>query len=116
MAGNGVGVIVLPKDVQDEPYAEPKVQHGYTRSGVGYTRPRIVPQPADLARAAEVLNAGEKVPILIGVGARAGADEVVRIADLLGAGIAKALLGKDVLSDELPFVTGAIGLLGTRPS
>ncbi len=116
MAGNGVGVIVLPKDVQDEPYEEPKVQHGYTRSGVGYTRPRIVPQPADLARAAEVLNAGEKVAILIGAGARAGADEVVRIADLLGAGIAKALLGKDVLSDELPFVTGAIGLLGTRPS
>ena len=116
VAGNGVGVVVLPKDVQDEPYEEPKVQHGFTRSGVGYSRPRIVPQPLDLARAAEVLNAGEKVAILIGAGARDGADEVVRIADLLGAGIAKALLGKDVLPDGLPFVTGAIGLLGTKPS
>ncbi len=116
VAGNGVGVIVLPKDVQDEPYEEPRVQHGFTRSGVGYTRPRIVPQPRDLARAAEVLNAGDKVAILIGAGAREGADEVVQIAELLGAGIAKALLGKDVLPDDLPFVTGAIGLLGTKPS
>ncbi len=116
VAGNGVGVIVLPKDVQDEPYEEPRVQHGFTRSGVGYSRPRIVPQPRDLARAAEVLNAGDKVAILIGAGAREGADEVVRIAELLGAGVAKALLGKDVLPDDLPFVTGAIGLLGTKPS
>ncbi|WP_443583546.1 thiamine pyrophosphate-requiring protein [Sphingomonas sp. CLY1604] len=116
VAGNGVGVIVLPKDVQDEPYEEPKVAHGFTRSGVGYSRPRMVPQPADLARAAEVLNAGSKVAILIGAGAREGADAVVRIAELLGAGVAKALLGKDVLPDDLPFVTGAIGLLGTKPS
>ena len=116
IAGNGVGVIVLPKDVQDEPYEEPKVAHGFTRSGVGYSRPRMVPQPADLARAAEVLNAGSKVAILIGAGAREGADEIVRIAELLGAGVAKALLGKDVLPDDLPFVTGAIGLLGTKPS
>lgn len=116
IAGNSVGMIVLPKDVQDEPYEEPAVQHGFTRSGVGYSRPRIVPQPRDLAHAAEVLNAGRKVAILIGAGARDGADEVVRIADLLGAGVAKALLGKDVLPDDLPFVTGAIGLLGTKPS
>ncbi|MEA1083627.1 thiamine pyrophosphate-requiring protein [Sphingomonas sp. CD22] len=116
VAGNGVGVIVLPKDVQDEPYEDPKVQHGFTRSGVGYSRPLVVPQPRDLARAADVLNAGEKVAILIGAGARDGAEAVVRVADLLGAGVAKALLGKDVLSDELPFVTGAIGLLGTKPS
>ena len=116
LAGNGVGVVVLPKDVQDEPYEEPGVRHGFTRSGVGYSRPLIVPQPAELASAAEVLNAGDKVAILIGAGAREGADEVVRIADLLGAGVAKALLGKDVLPDDLPFVTGAIGLLGTKPS
>ncbi|EZP51041.1 thiamine pyrophosphate-requiring protein [Sphingomonas sp. RIT328] len=116
VANNGVGVIVLPKDVQDEPYQAPKVSHGFTRSGVGYSRPLVVPQPRDLARAAELLNAGEKVAILIGAGARDGAEAVVRVADLLGAGVAKALLGKDVLSDELPFVTGAIGLLGTKPS
>ncbi len=54
--------------------------------------------------------------MLVGQGARGAAAEVEQVADLLGAGVAKALLGKDVLSDELPFVTGSIGLLGTRPS
>ncbi|MBI0475803.1 thiamine pyrophosphate-requiring protein [Sphingomonas sp. MA1305] len=116
VARNGVGVVVLPKDVQDQPYSEPEVAHGFTRSGPGYVRPRIVPQDMELRRAADLLNAGKKVAILIGAGARDAADEVVRIADLLGAGVAKALLGKDVLPDELPFVTGAIGLLGTKPS
>src|SRR5207248_4519686 len=71
---------------------------------------------ADLQRAADVLNAGSKVAMLIGQGARGAADEVIEVAEILGAGVAKALLGKDVLSDELPFVTGSIGLLGTRPS
>ncbi len=116
LARNGVGVVVLPKDVQDEPYSDPKVAHGFTRSGPGYVRPRIVPQPSELRRAADILNAGKRVAVLIGAGARDAADEVERIAGLLGAGVAKALLGKDVLSDELPFVTGAIGLLGTKPS
>ena len=69
-----------------------------------------------IARAAEVLNAGEKVAILVGQGARGAADEVRQVADLPGAGVAKALLGKDVLPDDLPYVTGSIGLLGTRPS
>ena len=58
----------------------------------------------------------EKVAILVGQGARGARDEVLEVADLLGAGVAKALLGKDVLADDLPFVTGSIGLLGTRPS
>jgi len=115
-ARNAVTAIVLPKDVQDEPWEEPKVAHGFTRSGPGYARPRTVPHDAELQKAAEVLNAGEKVAILIGAGAREGADAVVEVADLLGGGIAKALLGKDVLPDDLPFVTGAIGLLGTKPS
>ncbi|GGB19632.1 thiamine pyrophosphate-requiring protein [Sphingomonas metalli] len=115
-AQNGVTVLVLPKDVQDMAWEEPKRAHGFTRSGPGYTRPRIVPHDADLARAAEVLNAGRKVAIVIGAGARDAADEVVAVADRLGAGVAKALLGKDVLPDDLPFVTGAIGLLGTKPS
>ncbi|EQB08691.1 thiamine pyrophosphate-requiring protein [Novosphingobium lindaniclasticum] len=115
-AARDVTAIVLPKDVQDQPYEEPAQQHGFTRSGTGYSRPTIVPQPEDLGRAADLLNAGTKVAILIGAGARSAASEVVEIADLLGAGIAKALLGKDVLPDDIPFVTGAIGLLGTRPS
>jgi pyruvate dehydrogenase (quinone) len=75
-----------------------------------------VPGDADLRRAAAVLNAGRKVAILVGQGARHAAREVVEVADRLGAGVAKALLGKDVLADDLPFVTGSIGLLGTRPS
>jgi len=116
IAGNDVSVIVLPKDVQDQPYEEPAQQHGFTRSGPGYSRPSIIPKSADLQRAAEVLNAGNKVAILIGAGARGASDQVMKIAELLGAGVAKALLGKDVLPDDLPFVTGAIGLLGTKPS
>lgn len=115
-ARNGVTVLVLPKDVQDMPWEEPERAHGFTRSGPGYAKPRVVPHHADLARAAEVLNAGRKVAIVIGAGARDAADEVVAVAEQLGAGVAKALLGKDVLPDDLPFVTGAIGLLGTKPS
>jgi pyruvate dehydrogenase (quinone) len=115
-ARNTVTAIVLPKDVQDKSWEEPEVAHGFTRSGTGYARPKTVPYDADLQRAAEVLNAGDKVAILIGAGARDAAAEVVEVADLLGAGVAKALLGKDVLPDDLPFVTGAIGLLGTKPS
>jgi pyruvate dehydrogenase (quinone) len=115
-ASNGPTVLVLPKDIQDEDYEEPAVAHGFTRSGIGYSKPKIVPEQADLAKAAEVLNAGSKVAILIGAGARGTAPHLTEIATRMGAGVAKALLGKDVLSDDLPFVTGAIGLLGTEPS
>jgi len=116
VAGNGVAIVILPKDVQDEPWKGPEAVHGFTRSGMGYARPRIVPFAKDLEQAAEVLNAGSRVAILIGAGARGAAPEVVEVAQALGAGVAKALLGKDVLSDELPYVTGTIGLLGTKPS
>ena len=116
IARRGPSVVILPKDVQEEPFEAPKRAHGFTRSGPGYSRPVIVPAEADLRRAAEVLNAGEKVAILVGAGAAHAVDEVVAIAQQLGAGVAKALLGKSVLSDDLPFVTGAIGLLGTKPS
>ncbi|WP_296612222.1 thiamine pyrophosphate-requiring protein [Sphingomonas sp.] len=116
IAESGVGVIILPKDIQDSPWEEPRQAHGFTRSGPGYSKPITIPYPADLQRAADVLNAGSKVAILIGAGARGAADDVKRAAELLGAGVAKALLGKDVLPDDLPYVTGAIGLLGTTPS
>jgi pyruvate dehydrogenase (quinone) len=85
-------------------------------TGIGYDAPRIVPQKGDLERAARVLNAGKKVAILVGAGALKAGDEVVEVAEKLGAGVAKALLGKAALPDDLPFVTGSIGLLGTRPS
>lgn len=82
----------------------------------GYSAPRVIPADADLRRAADILNAGMKVAILVGAGALKATDEVLEAADLLGAGIAKALLGKAAVPDDLPYVTGSIGLLGTRPS
>jgi pyruvate dehydrogenase (quinone) len=109
-------VIIIPKDVQEQAFEKPKRAHGFTRSGPGYSRPIVVPTEADLRRAADVLNAGDKVAMLVGAGAADAAGEVVEVAERLGAGVAKALLGKSVLPDDLPFVTGSIGLLGTRPS
>ncbi|OZI61788.1 thiamine pyrophosphate-requiring protein [Bordetella genomosp. 11] len=111
-----VTAIVLPNDLQDLPYEAPGRKHGTVHSGVGYSAPRVVPQQEDLRRAAEVLNAGKKVAILVGAGALHATDEVIAIADKLGAGVAKALLGKAALPDDLPWVTGSIGLLGTEPS
>ncbi len=116
VARRGPSAIILPKDVQEQKFAEPARAHGFTRSGPGYSRPALVPSDADLREAARVLNAGSKVAILIGAGALGAADEVIAIAETLGAGIAKALLGKSALPDDLPFVTGCIGLLGTKPS
>jgi len=111
-----VPAIILPNDLQEAEYSEPPRAHGTLHSGIGYTRPKMVPYEADLQRAAEVLNAGEKVAILVGAGALDATDEVVAVAERLGAGVAKALLGKAALPDDLPWVTGAIGLLGTEPS
>ena len=110
--------IIVPNDVQELPYEEPSHAHGtvHTSIGGGWLPPRIVPREDDLRRSAEILNAGKRVAILVGAGARGAAQEIAQVADLLGAGCAKALLGKDVLPDELPWVTGAIGLLGTKPS
>ena len=116
IARRGPSVIILPKDLREEPFEAPKRAHGFTRSGPGYSRPVIIPAEADLRKAAEVLNAGEKVAILVGAGAKGAADELIAVAEKLGAGVAKALLGKSVLPDDLPFVTGSIGLLGTKPS
>jgi pyruvate dehydrogenase (quinone) len=116
IARRGPSAIVMPKDVQEEKFVEPARAHGFTRSGPGYSRPALVPPEADLRKAADVLNAGKKVAILIGAGAADAAEEVIAVAETLGAGVAKALLGKSVLPDDLPFVTGCIGLLGTKPS
>lgn len=108
--------IILPSDLQESPYSEPSRTHGTLHSGIGYSRPKVVPYKSDLQRAAEVLNAGRKVAILVGAGALQASDEVIQVAEVLGAGVAKALLGKAALPDDLPWVTGAIGLLGTEPS
>jgi pyruvate dehydrogenase (quinone) len=109
--------IIIPSDLQTEKYSPPA--HAFKQvpsSGPGLKPPMLLPPQPEIARAAEVLNAGQRVAVLVGQGARGAAIEVEQVADVLGAGVAKALLGKDVLSDELPFVTGSIGLLGTRPS
>ncbi|HEX7711377.1 MAG TPA: thiamine pyrophosphate-requiring protein [Sphingomonadaceae bacterium] len=115
-ARNRVTALVFPNDLQELPYEDPPRKHGAVMSGIGWTRPKTVPHRADLIRAAEVLNAGKKVALLVGAGAGGATDEVIAIADALGAGAAKALLGKDVLPDDLPWVTGSIGMLGTKPS
>ncbi|NEX64594.1 thiamine pyrophosphate-requiring protein [Noviherbaspirillum galbum] len=116
IARNGISVLILPGDLQEMPYEDPPRKHGAVFSGVGYSRPRVLPYQQDLQRAADVLNAGEKVAILVGAGALGATDEVIAVADRLGAGAAKALLGKAALPDDLPWVTGSIGLLGTKPS
>jgi pyruvate dehydrogenase (quinone) len=112
-----VTALVIPNDLAEEPAKEePPREHGAVVSAPGYTRPRVVPSEGQLQQAAEILNAGEKVAMLVGQGALGASDEVVEVAETLGAGVAKALLGKTVVADALPFVTGSIGLLGTRPS
>jgi len=116
LAERRVTAIILPNDLQEATYEEPPRAHGTLHSGLGYSRPKTVPYEADLRRAAEVLNAGKKVALLVGAGALGASAEVIAVADKLGAGAAKALLGKAVLPDDLPWVTGSIGLLGTEPS
>ncbi|MDK0523895.1 thiamine pyrophosphate-requiring protein [Streptomyces sp. ML-6] len=111
-----VTAVIIPADVQELDYSPPTHAFKMVPSSLGLGSSAPVPSDEDVARAAEVLNAGEKVAVLIGQGARNARVEVEELADVLGAGVAKALLGKDVLSDELPYVTGAVGLLGTRPS
>src|SRR5437763_15950128 len=112
-----VTCIIIPNDVQEMPAVEtPPRKHGTIHSGVGYAAPRVIPKDVDLRRAADVLNAGEKVAMLVGAGALQATDEVIEVADILGAGVAKALLGKAVIPDDLPFCTGPIGLLGSKPS
>jgi pyruvate dehydrogenase (quinone) len=112
-----VTCIIFPNDVQElDAVEEPPRKHSTVHSGIGYTAPYVVPYDDDLKRAADILNAGEKVAMLVGAGALHATDEVIEVADTLGAGVAKALLGKAAVPDDYPFVTGAIGLLGTKPS
>jgi pyruvate dehydrogenase (quinone) len=108
--------IIIPSDVQELEYSAPTHAFKMVPSSLGIDWPTAVPHSHALARAAEILNVGRKVAILAGQGARGARAELEQVAEILGAGVAKPLLGKDVLSDELPYVTGSIGLLGTRPS
>ena len=117
LAERTVTAIIVPNDLQEAAAVPtPPHTHGTVHSGPGYAPPRIVPADDELDRAAEILNQGERVAILVGQGALHAGAEVAAVADLLGAGVAKALLGKAALPDDLPYVTGSIGLLGTKPS
>lgn len=112
-----VTAIILPHDVQrKDAVDEPERKHGRQHSSAGWWEPRVLPNDEDLKHAAEVLNAGKRPAILVGAGALGAPDEVVEIAERLGAGVAKALLGKAVLPDDLPYVTGSVGWLGTEAS
>ena len=111
-----VTCVIVPSDLQEQEFEPPPRAHGTIYSGGPLPKPRVLPHEPELARAAAILNAGQKVAILAGQGAREAATELQQVAELLGAGVAKALNGLDVLPDDLPYVTGSIGLLGTRPS
>jgi pyruvate dehydrogenase (quinone) len=112
-----VTCVIIPHDVQElDAVDSPPREHDTTLSGIGHHRGVVVPAMADLQAAAEVLNRGERVAMLVGAGALGATSEVIATAEALGAGVAKALLGKAAVPDDLPFVTGAIGLLGTEPS
>jgi pyruvate dehydrogenase (quinone) len=112
-----VTCLIIPNDLAAEPAVEePPRAHGTAHSSPGFKKARIVPHADDLKRAAEILNNGERVAMLVGAGALGATDAVIDVAEVLGAGVAKALLGKAAVPDDLAFVTGSIGLLGTKPS
>ncbi len=116
VADRTVTCIIIPNDIQELDYEEPPHEHGTVHSGFGYSASTLIPDRQALEKAATILNEGKKVAMLVGAGAADATEEVIEVAELLGAGVAKALLGKAVVPDDLPFVTGAIGLLGTKPS
>jgi len=116
-ASRSVTAVIIPDDIQEAEYEGPERVHGAVYSSLTEpASPRLVPPASEIRRAAEILNSGEKVAILVGQGARGAAEELIEVAERLGAGVAKALNGRDVLPDDLPFVTGPIGLLGSKPS
>ncbi|NLZ98751.1 MAG: thiamine pyrophosphate-requiring protein, partial [Micrococcus sp.] len=115
-AYRGPAVVVLPADIQNLEMEEPAVEHFVSRSGVGYVEDRLVPDDSALAKAAEVLNSGEKVAMLVGQGAIGATDEVLEVAERLGAGVSTALLGKQVVPGDIAYHTQQLGLLGSRPS
>lgn len=112
-----VTCIILPNDVQEMDAVEsPPRKHGNVFTSAAFSVPEIMPRREDLKQAADILNSGTKVAMLVGAGALHATDEVMQAAEILGAGVAKALLGKAAVPDDVPYVTGSIGLLGTKPS
>lgn len=116
LAKRAVTCIIVPNDLQETDMEDPPRAHGAVFSGVGYREPHRLPSDQDLDEAAQVLNDGNKVAIMTGAGVVHAADEVMELADKLGAGLCKAILGKTMIPDDKPYVTGTVGLLGTEPS
>jgi len=119
LARRGVAHLSLPNDVQvadadADPYQHVAPARPPATAPV-YLPPSGLPRPDDVTAAAEVLNAGERVALLVGTGALHARDEVLAVAEALGAPVIKTLPGKAVIPDDSPYAVGGIGLLGTRP-
>ena len=118
LARRGVAHITIPVDIQDAPVKDSErskrniAHHVSETHGTSFR----IPQQRDLAKAAEILNSGKRIAILVGQGALHASQEVERMAELLQAPVIKALMGKAVLPDDSPYTTGSVGLLGTKPS
>jgi pyruvate dehydrogenase (quinone)/pyruvate oxidase len=118
LARRGVSHITTPVDIQDQKLDDDdrSARNRKGHAGSAYARSSRLPPDEDLKEAADILNEGKKIVILAGQGALAAGDELVDLAETLGAPIVKALLGKACVPDESPYTTGGIGLLGTAPS
>ncbi len=118
LGGRGVAHITVPKDVQAMKLSadKPSMEYHGLRTSSSWLPDLAAPAPDQLRQAADLLNSGQRVAILVGQGALAAREEVTQVAERLGAPVAKALLGKAVLADDSPYTTGGIGHLGTVPS
>jgi pyruvate dehydrogenase (quinone) len=108
--------VIVTHDVQRAELPPKEQAHGVVATSPVLPRPRVHPAEADLRRAAGVLNAGERVALLVGRGAAGAADRVTAVAERLGAGVTTSLLGKPVLDERLPYHCGVMGHLGTTAS
>jgi pyruvate dehydrogenase (quinone) len=116
LAQRGVSHLTIPIDVQEK-----KLNGKYSRHNVAYHTSDVysaetIPSHSLIEKAAQILNTGNRVVILVGQGALGAGEEVIAVAEKLGAPVVKALLGKAVIPDDNPYTTGGIGLLGTTPS
>ena len=109
-------VIVFPHDVQAMKAVTPTAAHWVSRASREPASTDITPSEVELRKAADILNAGERVTFLVGAGAQGATDEVLKAAELTGAGVITALRGKDVIPGDIPYHTQQVGLLGSLPS
>lgn len=112
----GVAHLAFPSDLQEQPASEAKYSQMNVpgKSSEDWRVPVVVPNAGDLKRAADVLNAGKRIAVVVGAGALGAREEVERLAEALGAPVAKAYLGKGVLPDDSPYTTGGMGVFGTK--